>query len=92
MGGTRQLRRVPRYRDGRPGGRRGGIGRALLDAAIDRAVASGVRHLILCTRTDMHAAQQMYEKAGFCRLPARDWQPSPDMQLLAYGLVLDGRQ
>jgi hypothetical protein len=29
---------------------------------------------------------------GFRRLPARDWQPSPDMQLLAYGLVLYGRQ
>jgi hypothetical protein len=29
---------------------------------------------------------------GFRWLPARDWQPSPDMQLLAYGLVLYGRQ
>ena len=73
-----------------PGRRRGGIGRALLDAAIDQAAGSGVRHLMLCTRTDMYGAQQMYEKAGFRRLPARDWQPSPEMQLLAYGLLLDG--
>jgi ribosomal protein S18 acetylase RimI-like enzyme len=75
-----------------PGGRRRGTGRALLHAVIDRAVASGVRHLILCTRTDMRAAHQLYGQAGFSRLPERDWWPTPDLPLLAYGLVLaDGR-
>jgi len=71
-----------------PGARRSGTGRALLHAAIDRAVGSGVRQLILCTRTDMHAAQQLYTQAGFSRLPDRDWRPEPELPLLAYGLIL----
>lgn len=75
-----------------PAGRRGGTGRALLHAVIDRAVGSGVRHLILCTRTDMHAAHRLYEQAGFCRLPDRDWWPSPELLLLAYGLTLDEKR
>jgi ribosomal protein S18 acetylase RimI-like enzyme len=75
-----------------PAGRRQGTGRALVAAVIDRAAASGVRHLVLCSRTDMHAAHRLYEQAGFRRLPGRDWWPSPDLQLVAYGLILDGRR
>jgi len=75
-----------------PAGRRQGTGRALVAAVIDRAAASGVRHLVLCSRTDMHAAHRLYEQAGFSRLPGRDWWPSPDLQLIAYGLILDGRR
>jgi ribosomal protein S18 acetylase RimI-like enzyme len=71
-----------------PGGRRKGTGRALLHAVIDRAAERGIRRLLLCTRTDMHAAHQLYAQAGFSRLPERDWWPTPDLPLLAYGLVL----
>ncbi len=66
-----------------------GAGGALLEAAIGRAAARGVRHLVLCTQPDMHAAHHLYTAAGFSRLPQRDWSPVPELTLLAYGLRLD---
>jgi ribosomal protein S18 acetylase RimI-like enzyme len=73
-----------------PGARGRGVGRVLLRAVIDRARASGVRHLLLCTQTTMLAAQHLYTEAGFRRLPERDWNPVPGFTLLAYGLELAG--
>ncbi len=69
----------------RPTAQRGGVGRALLTAVIDRALREGVRHLVLMTQPDMKAAQHLYEEAGFVRLPERDWSPEPGTMLLAYG-------
>jgi hypothetical protein len=40
----------------------------------------------------MQAAHQLYERAGFSRLPDRDWYPVPGKILLAYGLILAGGQ
>jgi len=74
----------------RPGARGGGIGRALLGAVIDRAAALNVRHLVLLTQREMKTAHHLYEQAGFRRLPDRDWEPEPDVQLLAYGLIMAG--
>lgn len=68
-----------------------GIGRALLAAVIDRAAGAGVRHLLLLTQPEMKAAHYLYEKAGFSRLPERDWSPEPGVNLLAYGLDLARR-
>jgi ribosomal protein S18 acetylase RimI-like enzyme len=70
--------------------RRKGTGRALLRAAIDLAASRRVRHLVLSTQPDMQAARQLYERAGFSRLPDRDWYPVPGKILLAYGLILAG--
>ena len=39
----------------------------------------------------MKAAHYLYEKAGFSRLPERDWSPEPGVNLLAYGLDLARR-
>jgi ribosomal protein S18 acetylase RimI-like enzyme len=75
---------------GAPEARGRGVGRALLQAVIDRARASGVRHLVLCTQTTMLAAQHLYAEAGFGRLPERDFTPVPGFTLPAYGLVLSG--
>lgn len=72
--------------------RRQGTGRALLSAAIDLAASRRVRHLVLSTQPDMQAAHQLYERAGFSRLPDRDWYPVPGKILLAYGLILTGGQ
>jgi ribosomal protein S18 acetylase RimI-like enzyme len=69
----------------RPAAQRGGVGRALLAAVIDRAVRDGVRHLVLMTQPDMTTAHRLYEEAGFVRLPDRDWSPEPGITLLAYG-------
>lgn len=74
-----------------PGGRGQGTGRALVQAVIDRAASDGIRHLVLCTMGTMRTAHHLYERAGFSRLPDRDWSPEPDATLLAYGLILPGR-
>ncbi len=65
-----------------------GTGSALLRAVIERAVQQGVRHLVLLTQPEMLAARHLYRRAGFRRLPDRDWSPGPGMTLLAYGLPL----
>ena len=72
----------------RPEAQGAGVGRALLAAVVDRAVRDGIRHLVLCTQPEMRAAQHLYEKAGFSRLPERDWSPEPGDLLLAYGMLL----
>jgi ribosomal protein S18 acetylase RimI-like enzyme len=71
-----------------PEGQGGGTGSALLRAVIERAARTGVRHLLLFTQPDMLAAQHMYRREGFRRLPDRDWSPVPGLTLLAYGLWL----
>ncbi len=72
-----------------PSARGTGAGKALLQAVIDRAVSSGVRHLMLCTQPEMLTAHHLYDQAGFVRLPAKDRSPAPGVNLLAYGLRLD---
>lgn len=69
-----------------PQARGRGVGRALISAVIGRAASRGVRHLLLLTRPEMHAAQHLYTAAGFRRLPERD--ASPGVTLIAYGLEL----
>lgn len=71
-----------------PGQQGKGTGSALVRAIIERAELAGVRHLVLLTRPDMHAAHRVYQRAGFRRLPGRDWSPRPGLTLLAYGLRL----
>jgi ribosomal protein S18 acetylase RimI-like enzyme len=66
-----------------------GTGNALLEAAIERAASRGIRRLVLLTQPEMVAAQRLYQRAGFRRLPERDWSPAPGAVLLAYGLPLD---
>jgi ribosomal protein S18 acetylase RimI-like enzyme len=71
-----------------PNARGRGIGAALVSAVIDRAGRRGVRHLLLLTEPGMRAAHHLYTRAGFGRLPDRDWSPEAGVSLLAYGLVL----
>lgn len=65
-----------------------GVGQALLDAVIERARRRQVRHLVLCTQSDMITAQHLYSRAGFTRLADRDWSIPPGDPFLAYGLPL----
>ena len=71
-----------------PAGQGRGTGSALLTAVIELSVQRGVRHLALLTQPDMLAAQHMYLREGFHRLPERDWSPFPGLTLLAYGRML----
>jgi ribosomal protein S18 acetylase RimI-like enzyme len=75
-----------------PDGQGKGTGSALLRAVTELAARQGVRHLVLLTQPRMQAAQRLYQRAGFSRLPERDWSPAPGVSLLAYGLVLTAAQ
>jgi ribosomal protein S18 acetylase RimI-like enzyme len=71
-----------------PGEQGRGTGNALLRAVIERADRAGVRRLLLLTQPEMKTAQHMYQRAGFRRIPERDWSPVEGVLLLAYGLPL----
>jgi ribosomal protein S18 acetylase RimI-like enzyme len=66
--------------------RRRGIGRALLEACIDRARDAGKTMVTLNTTRVMAAAQRMYEERGFRRGPDR--AVGGRVRLLAYALSL----
>jgi GNAT superfamily N-acetyltransferase len=53
--------------------RRGGMGRALVHAVLERARDSQCRRVLLWTQPAMLAAQRLYGAMGFQRVPARDF-------------------
>ena len=64
-----------------------GIADRLMTACESLARDQGLAAMILCTETGMHAAHRLYERRGYEREPARDWQIR-DVRLLAYRLAL----
>jgi GNAT superfamily N-acetyltransferase len=66
-----------------------GVGERLIRAVLDRADERGVYRVVLCSSDYMHVAHRLYHRLGFTRLPCRDWQPVPGLQLLAFALELD---
>lgn len=71
-----------------PAAQRRGVGRALVDTCISRARALGMDAVLLHTTPWMHSAHRLYEAVGFERFPARDWQPVPEVPLIAYRLPI----
>lgn len=67
-----------------PSARGRGVGAALTQAVLSRARTLGLRRVVLSSLERMHAAHRLYERLDFRRLPARDWQPFPDITLIAY--------
>ncbi|MFL6137025.1 MAG: GNAT family N-acetyltransferase [Frankiaceae bacterium] len=67
-----------------------GVGRALVEECLDLARRAGCRRFVLSSRDLMRPAHRLYERLGFIRAPALDWEPSPGIRLLAYVLDLDG--
>jgi ribosomal protein S18 acetylase RimI-like enzyme len=65
-----------------------GIGELLVTACLERARAAGKRRMVLSTDRRMTTGQRLYERLGFTRLPERDWQPAPGIDLLVYALDL----
>jgi ribosomal protein S18 acetylase RimI-like enzyme len=65
-----------------------GVGSSLLDACVQLARELGCSAVMLHTTPWMDTAQRMYARAGFERLPERDWTPVPQVPLLAYRLQL----
>ena len=64
-----------------------GIASRLMAACETLARNEGLAAVILCTETGMLAAQRLYQRRGYLRDPARDWQIR-DVRLLAYCLAL----
>jgi ribosomal protein S18 acetylase RimI-like enzyme len=65
-----------------------GVGETLVRACIERAKKAGAPRLVLSTGPQHKAAHRLYDRLGFTRVPERDWQPRPDLQLRAYVLEL----
>ena len=57
----------------KPEYRGSGLGRALVEAAINDATQRGYSKMLLWTQPTMHAAQRLYESSGFIRAPGRDF-------------------
>ena len=64
-----------------------GVANLLMAACETLARDQGLAAMILCTETRMHAAQRLYERRGYLREPARDWQIR-NVHLIAYRLAL----
>ena len=74
-----------------PSARGQGIGRALVEACIERATAAGLSCIALHTADFMAAAVAVYEKAGFRRAPEYDYRAGDyfvsdgdDLKAIAY--------
>jgi predicted N-acetyltransferase YhbS len=65
-----------------------GVGRALVDECVRRARASGADTLGLHTSRSMRAAIRLYQRLGFVRDPAHDFQPAGAELVEAYRLAL----
>jgi ribosomal protein S18 acetylase RimI-like enzyme len=65
-----------------------GIGEALARHVVDRFREDGATAVVLSSTPLMAAAHRLYERLGFGRLPQRDWEPIPGVQLLAFRLEL----
>ena len=73
-----------------PAARGQGVGDALVGLALERCRSVGCGSVVLSSLTVMRAAHRLYERLGFRRLPDRDWSPVPGVDLIGFGLVLDG--
>jgi ribosomal protein S18 acetylase RimI-like enzyme len=71
-----------------PAARRRGVGVALVQAVLDRALQLGLPRVVLCSQDRMTAVHRIYERLGFRRLPERDWNPLPEVHLIAFQLDL----
>jgi len=65
-----------------------GIGRALVEECIRRARQTGIDALGLHTSNSMQTAKSLYERMGFERYPAEDFQPNGTELVMAYRFKL----
>lgn len=72
-----------------PGARGMGVGEALARLCLDRAREQGARAVVISSLPEMAGAHRLYERLGFERVPARDWQPIPEVRLIAFRRLLD---
>lgn len=68
--------------------RRSGAGEVLVRSCLERARTAGCTRVRLSTMPTMTAAHRLYERIGFVRVPAADWEPAPGTLLLGYAVEL----
>jgi ribosomal protein S18 acetylase RimI-like enzyme len=71
-----------------PTSRGAGIGAGLLDLVVEHFRREGATRVVMSTLPRMQAAHRIYERAGFLRMPERDWSPAEHIDLITYGLEL----
>ncbi|HVM00768.1 MAG TPA: GNAT family N-acetyltransferase [Egibacteraceae bacterium] len=71
-----------------PDARGTGVGRALMEYAIERARAENQQRVVLSTTQEMESARDLYEKLGFVRDSALDHEPAPGVRFEGYALNL----
>lgn len=71
-----------------PAYRQRGIGRTLMEECIRRCRKKNIKTIGLHAGPAMAVARKMYEDMGFARAPVYDFQPGPDIVVMAYRLDL----
>jgi len=73
-----------------PAAQRAGVGRALVNASIERARRlPGIHSVSLTTGATWHSARSLYESMDFAHAPQRDWTiPGTGIKLVVYTLEL----
>ena len=65
-----------------------GVGGVLVERCDERAVADGLRAMVLCSQSGMAAAHRVYQRMGYTRDPGRDWSPVPGVDLVSFAKEL----
>ena len=71
-----------------PQARGQGVGEALVRACVDVCLRDAAQALVLWTRPTMTAAQRLYERLGFVRVPDRDEEDPRGFTRMVYRLAL----
>jgi ribosomal protein S18 acetylase RimI-like enzyme len=74
-----------------PAARGSGVATALIEECLRRARQSGAAEVGLHSSASMRVAIQVYERMGFTRVPAGDFQPPGAELVMAYRRRLDPR-
>ncbi|MGH3448567.1 MAG: GNAT family N-acetyltransferase, partial [Nocardioidaceae bacterium] len=61
-----------------------GVGRALVRQCFTRSRELGFGELVICSLDAMTPAHALYRSMGFVRDDSLDWEPVPDVSLLAF--------
>lgn len=72
----------------RPEARGTGVGRALMEHALERARRENQKRVVLTTTQEMDSARDLYEKLGFTREPSLDYEAAPGVRFEGYALDL----
>jgi ribosomal protein S18 acetylase RimI-like enzyme len=72
-----------------PGAQGRGVGAALVGLCLARSRDAGEAAVVISSLREMAPAHRLYARLGFVRVPERDWEPVPGVQLLGFRLDLE---